>query len=110
MSKKITWPEAQLCIQDYLANVTTPIQDNLSNTIKGYRIDANHVLDILGVVGVPKVKDIFIVFGVSPLDLSSTGHKTITTIVTGIDALDNITTNKVYDMCIPCPTGCPKGF
>ncbi len=102
MSQSITWATAQTYAADY-QNSTVALKNSTGQVLKGFSVDANHIKTILGLSGIPTVPNLFIIMGMNPAG-------EFTPVITGLDVNNNLTTNHVYDNCMPCPTVCPNNF
>lgn len=116
-SAPIAWP---LACQMSEAYETHPARLKVmtsqgEKTLNGLRISATHVQNLLegknhqGVTVQPPAKDIYVMFGVKPEDLSKpASQQYFTTMFFAIDAQNNLLKNSIYDYCMPCPDMCPN--
>jgi hypothetical protein len=84
-------------------------------TLNGLRVEREHIEQLFAN---PNIKELFIVFGISP-DTLNLGYsdQTLTTVLYGLthDTTTNPTTvnidsNLAFDFCDPCPPKCPQNW
>ena len=99
-SDSITEGDAKIMHTKYLQNpLKVKINGNIK-TLKGFSFDKSDILDILNRTD-QNVKELFIFFGADP--------EGFVKIIAGGISNDNnsILSDKLYDMCDPCPDKCP---